>query len=318
MFCSISVWSQDSDREVIIIEKTVDQDGNIISKNIERRSGDISDKELDQLLEGGDEMTRGLFDRFGGGLQELWNTPSNNQKPTLGVVLTENNGQLIVQEVSPRSGAEEADIRTDDKIISVQKIPVSTVSEIQNIIGEMQNGTTVDVVIWRDGQEYTKSVTLRQNRFRNLGSLTVPQSSFRFFGDGEGMSIDVDSLMRMFKDMGPGLFDMEGMGFEELFDLTDRYDRAQPKKADKFDDNRAQLGVFIDDRSEGVVITEIMPDGAARKAGLKVDDIILSFDDNDISDYDDLSAWIQTKRSGDQAVIKIRRGKKTKMITVDF
>jgi len=73
----------------------------------------------------------------------------------------------------------------------------------------------------------------------------------------------------------------------------------------------AYLGVRAEAGDQGLVITEVLPDAPAFRAGLKVGDVILALDNGDIEDIDALVASIQGLDPGDRITMKIQRGSET-------
>jgi len=70
------------------------------------------------------------------------------------------------------------------------------------------------------------------------------------------------------------------------------------------------LGVEGDPDGEDARITRIIKGSAAEKAGLKVDDIITSFDGKKIERYSELRSHIRKKKIGDKVAVEILRDKK--------
>jgi serine protease Do len=63
---------------------------------------------------------------------------------------------------------------------------------------------------------------------------------------------------------------------------------------------------------KGVLITGIVPDGAASAAGLKEDDVIIEFDGVDVNSTSELQVQVGKHRPGDKATVTIlRKGKET-------
>jgi Do/DeqQ family serine protease len=91
---------------------------------------------------------------------------------------------------------------------------------------------------------------------------------------------------------------------------------------------RAYLGVFIRDvnnelaeelaldRTEGVLIDSLMPDGAAKDAGIMVEDVIVSVDGNSVKSTAQLLESIGRKRPGEVAEVKVIRQGKAKLLNV--
>ncbi|MBI1918867.1 MAG: trypsin-like peptidase domain-containing protein [Planctomycetes bacterium] len=75
--------------------------------------------------------------------------------------------------------------------------------------------------------------------------------------------------------------------------------------------NVPYLGIEGDPEGKDARITKIIKGSAAEKAGLKVDDVITSFDGKKIERYDDLRPHILKKKIGDKVAVEILRDKKT-------
>lgn len=76
--------------------------------------------------------------------------------------------------------------------------------------------------------------------------------------------------------------------------------------------DRAALGIRVYTSSsyyeqEGVLISEVMEDGSAAKAGLKENDIIISIDDTKITSYGELSKFLDSKSVGEMVIVKVLR-----------
>ena len=68
--------------------------------------------------------------------------------------------------------------------------------------------------------------------------------------------------------------------------------------------------------TEGVIITRIIDNGAAKEAGLLANDIIVKTDQVKISKFSDLQGFLGSKRPGDVVNMKILRNNKEKMISI--
>lgn len=91
---------------------------------------------------------------------------------------------------------------------------------------------------------------------------------------------------------------------------------------------RAYLGVFIRDvnnelaeelaldRTEGVLIDSLMPEGAAKDAGIRVEDVIVAVDGNNVKSTSQLLEAIGRKRPGEIAKIEVVRQGKEKLLDV--
>lgn len=66
-----------------------------------------------------------------------------------------------VSSVSPRSAADDADIKVNDVITAIDGLPVFAFKQVQDIV-LAANGAALDFEIWRDGETLTKSIAPRR------------------------------------------------------------------------------------------------------------------------------------------------------------
>jgi serine protease Do len=79
---------------------------------------------------------------------------------------------------------------------------------------------------------------------------------------------------------------------------------------------RARLGVVSEKDTKGAKLTEVMPESAAAKAGLKVGDIITAVDGKKVDGPETLSEQILSKKPGQESEITYLRDKKSKKMKV--
>ena len=295
------VISQESKgaKEIIIIEKVVDEEGNIISKNTKRYSGDYSDEKINELLEEGDYPSTRSYDLEGLGFEDNLESlfGRKNQRPTLGIILTLDNNRTIVDRVLPGSGAASADVRKGDEIISINRIAVSTLEDIHEILDTRAVGDKIDVLIVRDGQEYEKTVVLGSGG--NSGAFfDFPSTGdFRLFGESDGLPFDIDSLFRNFSDIDDLWNGFGGLNERNQFE----------RGGIIADEDRPSLGVFISDSQTEVLIESVIENSPAALGGLKEGDVILRLDDNIVSSFREVQSIMNTKKKGDQLNVEIER-----------
>ena len=70
---------------------------------------------------------------------------------------------------------------------------------------------------------------------------------------------------------------------------------------------------------QGVVVAQVAANSAASRAGLRRGDVIITIDRREVKDYNDLGAYLDTRRSGDKVEVGIIRGsaKQTVSVTLD-
>ncbi|RKQ51344.1 Do/DeqQ family serine protease [Roseivirga pacifica] len=76
-------------------------------------------------------------------------------------------------------------------------------------------------------------------------------------------------------------------------------------------------GRFTDELS-GVHISSVSPGGAAEKAGLKVDDVIVGIDDREVRTTSELQEFVARKRPGDKISVKFKRDGRNKDVSLEL
>lgn len=79
------------------------------------------------------------------------------------------------------------------------------------------------------------------------------------------------------------------------------------------EDTRSELGLK---EGEGVKVSNVQGDSAAEKAGLEIDDVVLSVDGKAVGSLDDLRGIITSKKEGDTVAMTYLRGKDKKTVKV--
>ena len=296
---------QGQDKGTKIIEKIVDEDGNVISERIyyeyEDTEGDVFD-------------LPGSFDLEGLGFGELFGDSgffkSTEGKAIMGVGLSFDNGTGEVVSVSRGSGAAEVDIRVGDQVISVEGVAVGSIEDVQDILADMEVGDEVSIIIFRDGEEITKRV--------RLGSSTSNRFFFDIPEEG-GFDLDffrggiIDSLFQ------GGDFDLDAPNefwdkfFNENFDY---WDKKKEGTSSPDISERATLGIFIDEIGAGVIVTEVIPDSPAEKGGILESDVIVKINDKSVSGYTDVIDEMNDKSPGDTIKLEVERS--GRLMTVEL
>ncbi len=322
----VGLTAQNSDKEVIIIEKTVDEHGNEISKKITRQKGeDLSDDQIERLLQE-DERPFGQWDieslGFGPNAFDGWddwlNDGSKEADVTIGLSLSFDNGRTSIIEVYPGTGADDSDLRAGDEIVSIEGNPIASYDDIKKILEDKSTGDEIRITIYRDGTEIEKFVILKRNRTSQF-SFDLPEEmgAKQFFFDfsDSDFGMDIDSI---FKSFGTPNLDslLKNFGMIDGHQFRS-YREPNRDRVDLNRANRASLGVLVDDRPNGgVVIAEVLEQSAADNAGMQSGDIIQRIDDDMVTSYRELSMLISRRDSGDIVSIQVLRRNKQKTLKV--
>ena len=141
---------------------------------------------MDQIIEKG-KVERGFL---GVKLQDL--TPEFAQQFNV----PENSSGALIAEVTEKSAAAEAGLKSGDVIIELNGSPVKDGRALQLMVGRLAPGDKVAVKILRDGKEKTMTVTLKEMPEQKLASANNESNE----GDSDalnGVAVgDIDSAAR--------------------------------------------------------------------------------------------------------------------------
>ncbi|HKJ49336.1 MAG TPA: trypsin-like peptidase domain-containing protein, partial [Christiangramia sp.] len=70
--------------------------------------------------------------------------------------------------------------------------------------------------------------------------------------------------------------------------------------------------------SQGVMVAEVTPGSGAEKSGIRQKDIIRKIDNIDINKFSDLTGYINSKRPGDEVLVKLMRDGKEREVNVEL
>jgi len=79
---------------------------------------------------------------------------------------------------------------------------------------------------------------------------------------------------------------------------------------------RGWLGVFIKEEDEKIIVSGLVDDGPAQKAGIEKDDIFISYDDKDVKELGEFVKVVKKTKPGSTVRILVKRGKKNKKFDV--
>jgi len=192
----------------------------------------------------------------------------------------------FVDDVQGDTPAEQAGIEAGDIIVQVGDTKVKDTKELRNTIRAINPGEKVKIYLVRDGKK--KAVTAKigsREKFEDKIIILDKDDDFNFFG------FEAPHFIK-----GPHHF---------------KY---------KCCDDRGYLGIRMDDMTEGLreyfgveagaLITEVIDDTPAEKAGLKAGDVIIEFNGKEVEEQDDVFYYIGKTEPGDEIEIKVsRKGK---------
>ncbi|MCX6561791.1 MAG: PDZ domain-containing protein [Candidatus Aminicenantes bacterium] len=218
----------------------------------------------------------------------------------MGVSVDVSEGPLVVAVVDPKSPAEQAKIKVGDVLIKFEGKDLTNGNALAQEIRSRKPGAEVTLKIERDGKPLDVKVKLGEyseaNAQRELEILfpqLFPQITTRPQDRNPYAPVPGNPLSsyRWEKRKYIGV-SLEPMNPElaEAWGAKDGY---------------------------GLLVTALESEGAAKKAGIKVGDILLKADGKKVESVNDLSALLQDKKKGDKVKIDFVRDKKTMALDVE-
>lgn len=182
---------------------------------------------------------------------------------------------VVVSNVRPGSAAEKAGIKTGDIIVAINGEPVEDSNTLRNKVAGTLPGTDIKIKVLRDGND--QEFTAKLDEFNVGGEKT---------GDGnEGKK-------------EPGRSEQNGKLGLSLQPIT-----PEIAKQLKLDSN------------DGLVVTNVDPNGAAAEKGIQRGDVILQVNRQPVGSLDDVQAAIE-KGANKPVLLLISRGGQTIFLTV--
>lgn len=202
---------------------------------------------------------------------------------------------IWVESVEEGSPASAGGLQKGDVIAEVGPFVVFSVRQFQRLVQEIPSGRPVELVVIRQGQRVSKTVTLARHA-RGGHSREWMEHAQR-----HGTDIPVPELRDFTFHLDPheGTF---------LF-------RGRPRLGIKAEGLNEQLAeVFQIPGKEGVLVMEVLKDSPAARSGLRAGDVITTVDGAPVASVHDLRSHIK----GGLIKLEIVRDKKLSQLTVEL
>jgi len=218
------------------------------------------------------------------------------QRGWLGISIIENRDEAIeVYDVDAGSPAEEAGIRKGDIIVEFDGEKVTSSNILAHDIRMHRPGDKVKIVIKRDDK--TKNIRVELSEYSEK------------------------NIMAEFKEKFPLLFSPDKFRLEKVTKPEGWYFSLVEKE-------RNHIGVYLEElnrdlsdyfgvnRGTGLLVTKLVKDGPAEKAGLQVGDVITKADGKRIEKMKELEEIIQRKKKEEKVSLEVIRNNKVKKIDI--
>ena len=198
-----------------------------------------------------------------------------------------------VTQVVKDSPAEKAGLRKDDVILRIDGENVSSVRKLNRLVSEMAPDHSVKIAVSRGGseQEVTATIGKRANSSFAQGFLMGEPKVWKWEGHPT------------FKFDGP-LFNRGD--FPNHGDLSFALSNSRRIGVSTMSLNKQLADYFGVADGKGVLVTSVIEDGPAAKAGVKAGDVITAIDGEAVDSSGDLSRVINRKKEGEVTLTIIR------------
>ncbi len=244
---------------------------------------------------------------------------------------------VLVSGVNPDSPADRLGIREGDIITEVDGRSVDSPATLASRIRSRGAGTEVAITVWRDGRERSLG-RIALTDMSNMGDDTpapppppdmddsprapgpphtpdAPRQRIRIERrdrDDADKRDEADKDDDHGDDMGDlhELHGLEGLqGLQGLRGLGGMMALGRGRLGVELSDLDSDLGGYFHTRSgHGVLVTRVLEDTPAARAGLKAGDVIVEFDGKSVANGDGLRRLVNDSRGGDVEIRIERRG----------
>ncbi len=222
-------------------------------------------------------------------------------------------GALVVR-VNEGSAAEKAGLREDDVIVAFRGEPVHSVAQLVRLVRETPVGREIAIQVIRAGASTSLEATLESGDSWGLRWFGEPGAQYRYrFRSGGGEGEDDDERAHVIQL--PEMPDIELPDFSAHTFFPD-LGRGRKLGLD-YQPVEGQLAEYFGvEQGAGILITGVVDDGPAFKAGLKAGDILLELDGKKVSERRDLFRLVAGLEPGSEIAVKVLRDRKEKSLTL--
>src|SRR5262245_45817314 len=201
-----------------------------------------------------------------------------------------------VTQVVKDSPAEKAGLRKDDVIVRIDGENVNSVRKLNRLVSEMAPDHSVRITVSRGGseQEVTATITKRNNSAMVGDLFKGNPKVWKWEGTGP----------KVWKFEAP-LFD-RGDLFDNNGDLTFSLGNSRRIGVSTMELTKQLADYFGIADGKGVLVTSVMEDSPAAKAGVRAGDVITAIDGEAVDSPGDLARVINRKKEGDVTLTIIR------------
>jgi serine protease Do len=217
----------------------------------------------------------------------------------LGVSVSEADGRIEVAEVDSKSPAEQAKIKPGDFLVKLDGKTLASGGIMSQEIRSRKPGTEITLGIERDGKPQDVKVKLGE------------------YSEADAKRELEILFPQLFPQIIPRTLDKDFKMPSPANPMTYRWERRRYIGVSLQEMNAELAEAWGAKDGYGLLVTALEPEGAAKKAGLKVGDIILKADGKKVATVNDLSGLLQGKKKAEKVKVEFVRDKKTMTADVE-
>jgi serine protease Do len=205
---------------------------------------------------------------------------------------------VLISKVVDNSPAEHAGLKKGDVIIKVGGRKVTSPADLASAVRSMDVGESATIDIVRDGER--ESVRVKLSSRNETEDMEAPEAP-------EPPETPVPPTVPE-TPKAPEAFDFDGDGNGDFHIQLPDASMGRGRLGVRIQDLNPELGEYFDvPGGKGVLITEVLKDTPAERAGLRSGDVIIAIDDDKVADIDDLMKSLGGK-DGRISISVIRKG----------
>ncbi len=165
----------------------------------------------------------------------------------------------------------------------------------------------VKVIVMNDGKEKRISLNGKELPAEAIKNIRIEKKMF-----GDSALMNIDSIITLDVSEDNSSFRLQGRNQRgQVFQIT------KEDQISTAHNNKATLGIMIEDTDEGVLVTEILPGSAAEKAGIRRGDVVLKVNQTYIFTGNTLLKALHPYNPGEKVKVRcLRNGKEVSIKAV--
>jgi len=228
----------------------------------------------------------------------------------LGVSVVETEGKMVIDTIDEKSPAELANLKIGDVILKIDGKDIPAGAALSSEVRSRKPGQDITIRVDRDGKPVDVKVKLGE--FTEVQAQQELELNFpQFFNRGQ---IEPDNPYNAPRNQQP---------------RTSILPRSRPAPQNFAWENRKFIGVSLQVLTKelaeyfglkdglGLLVAQVDADSPAKKAGIKVGDVILKVNGKKVEAPSGLSDMIQGLKKGDKIKLDVLRNKKPLSVTVE-